>query len=45
MDFEPKDQKDIRVTDADGNEILFVGELTFRRPLEVAYFSYQVVED
>jgi hypothetical protein len=45
MNIEPKDQKDIRVTDADGNEILFVGELTFLRPLEVAYFSYQVVED
>ncbi|MFS8214801.1 hypothetical protein [Paenibacillus sp. S29] len=45
MNLEPKDQKDIRVTDADGNEILFVGEVTFRRPLEVAYFSFQVVDE
>ncbi|WP_269451077.1 hypothetical protein [Paenibacillus polymyxa] len=44
MILEPKDQKDIRVTDADGNEILFVGEVTIRRPLEVAYFSCQVVD-
>lgn len=38
MNYEPKDQKDILITDADGNEIMVMDELTFRRPLEVAYF-------
>ncbi|WP_263559825.1 hypothetical protein [Paenibacillus polymyxa] len=45
MNFEPEDQKDIRLIDAEGNEILFVDELTFRRPLEIVYFSYQVVDE